>query len=103
MLGLTPDQRTKLKTKLDAQMKTAEAQMKARAATAEKQMKTISDAFGGDKFDAKKAGVGQHAPEMAKAMATNQVTFAENVLSVLTPEQRPKFADHLRAHASDHD
>jgi len=98
-LGLTQEQRDKLKTKLEAQMKADQAQMKARMAASEKKMKAIGDAFVGDKFDAKKAGVGTQAPEMAKTMATKEVTFAETVLSVLTPEQRTKFAAELREHA----
>ena len=102
-LALTPEQREKLRTKLEAQMKAQEGAMKAQKATSEKHMKQIGDAFEGDKFDAKKVGVGQHAPEMAKTMATNHVTFAETVLGVLTPEQRAKFATHLREHAGDRD
>ena len=102
-LGLTPEQKDKLGKKLEAYMKTQEAQMKARMATAEKHMKTIGDAFVTDKFDAKKAGVGTQAPTMAKEVATSKVTFADTVLSVLTPEQRAKFADHIRAHANDMD
>jgi Spy/CpxP family protein refolding chaperone len=100
-LALTDDQKTKLHTKLEAQMKAEEAQMKAKMAANEKKMKAMGEAFSGDKFDAKKAGVGAQAPEMAKTMATGKVTFAETVLSVLTPEQRTKFADDLRQHASE--
>jgi Spy/CpxP family protein refolding chaperone len=102
-LGLTPEQKDKLGKKLDAYMKTQEAEMKARMAAQEKHMKAIGDAFAGDKFDAKKVGVGTQAPTMAKEMATSKVTFAETVLGVLTPEQRAKFADHIRAHANDMD
>jgi Spy/CpxP family protein refolding chaperone len=98
-LALTPEQLDKLRPKLEAQMKTQEAAMKAKKATSEKHMKQIGDAFEGDKFDAKKVGVGQYAPDMAKTMATNHVTFAETILGVLTPEQKAKFATHLREHA----
>ncbi len=77
--------------------------MKARMAAAEKHMKTIGDAFITDKFDAKKAGVGTQAPDMAKTMASAKIGYAETVLSVLTPEQRAKFADILRQHAGDKD
>jgi len=100
-LALTPEQHDKLKAKLEAQMKTDEAAMKARMAASEKHMKAIGDAFAGDKFDAKKAGVGAQASEMAKTMATGRVKFAETVLGVLTPEQRTKFAEMLKAHAGD--
>ena len=102
-LALTPEQKEKLKTKLEAHAKTEEAQMKARMAASEKHMKAIGDAFVGDKFDAKKVGVGTQAPEMAKSMATAKVSFAETVLSVLTPDQRAKFAEHIRARANDMD
>ena len=100
-LALTPEQQDKLRTKLDAQMKTQEAAMKARKAASEKHMKQIGDAFEGEKFDAKKVGVGQRAPEMAKTMATTHIAFVETVLAVLTPEQRAKFAAHIRDHAAD--
>jgi Spy/CpxP family protein refolding chaperone len=36
-------------------------------------------------------------------MATERVTFVETVLAVLTPDQRAKFAAHLREHAGDAD
>ena len=100
-LALTLEQQDKLRTKLDAQMKAQEAAMKAKKAASEKHMKQIGDAFEGEKFDAKKVGIGQHAPEMAKTMATNHIAFVETVLAVLTPEQRAKFAAHIRDHAAD--
>ena len=49
-------------------------------------MKALGDAFEGDKFDAKKLGVGTHAPEMVKEMAKRRIEFVQTVLSVLTPE-----------------
>jgi Spy/CpxP family protein refolding chaperone len=100
-LALTPEQQEKLRPKLDAQMKAQEATMKAKKAASEKHMKQIGDAFEGEKFDAKKVGVGQRAPEMAKTMATTHIAFIETVLAVLTPEQRAKFAAHVRDHATD--
>lgn len=100
-LGLTPEQKDKLHTKMEAQMKAKEATMKTKMAAAEKQMMAIGDAFETDKFDAKKAGVGSKAPEMAKEMATARITFVETVLAILTPEQKTKFAAHVREHAGD--
>ncbi len=100
-LALTPEQKDKLKTKLEAQMKANHAAMKTKMEAAEKHMDAIGTAFEGDKFDAKKAGVGAQAPEMVKAMATEKVQFAETILAVLTPEQRTKFAAHLKEHAGD--
>jgi protein CpxP len=100
-LGLSPEQKEKIRTKMEAQMKAKEAAMKARMAAAEKHMMAIGDAFETDKFDAKKVGVGTKAPEMAKEMATARITFVETVLAVLTPEQRTKFAAHVREHARD--
>jgi Spy/CpxP family protein refolding chaperone len=102
-LGLTPAQRDQLKTKLEATMKAGQADMKAHMTTMQKMMKTVGDAFESDKFDAKKVGVGEHGGEMAKLMATSKIRFVEAVLSVLTPEQRAKFAEHIRQHASDDD
>ena len=100
-LGLSPEQKEKIRTKMEGQMKAKEAAMKAKMAAAEKHMMAIGDAFETDKFDAKKAGVGSKAPEMAKEMATSRITFVETVLAVLTPEQKPKFAAHLKEHASE--
>jgi Spy/CpxP family protein refolding chaperone len=95
-LGLTPEQKDKLHTKLEAQMKAQHAVMKEKMAATEKHMEAIGTAFEGDKFDAKKAGVGTQAPDMVKAMATAKVQMAETVLSVLTPEQRPKFLAQVK-------
>jgi Spy/CpxP family protein refolding chaperone len=102
-LALTPEQKDKLKTKLEAQMKANHAAMKTKMEAAEKHMDAVGTAFEGDKFDAKKAGVGAQAPEMVKAMATEKVQFVETILAVLTPEQRTKFAAHLKEHAGDMD
>jgi Spy/CpxP family protein refolding chaperone len=102
-LALSPEQRTQLRQKLDAQMKKDETAAQSRKAAAEKQSQAIEDAFLGDKFDAKKAGLGKLAPDAAKAMVQGRVTFAELLLSVLTPEQRAKFGAHLRARAADMD
>jgi Spy/CpxP family protein refolding chaperone len=100
-LALTPEQKNKLKGKLEAQMKTNRAAMKAKMEAMEKQMDAVGTAFEGDKFDAKKAGVGAHASEMVKGMATQKVQFVETLLSVLTPEQRTKFAAKLKEHAGE--
>ena len=102
-LALTPEQREKIHTKLEAQMKAKEGTMKAKMAESEKHMKAVGDAFETDKFDAKKAGVGAQAPDMAKGMATERVTFVETILAVLTPDQRTKFAAHVKEHAGDPD
>ena len=102
-LALTPEQKEKLKTKLEAQMKANHAAMKTKMEATEKHMDAVGTAFEGDKFDAKKAGVGAQAPEMVKAMATEKVQFVETILAVLTPEQRTKFAAHLKEHAGDMD
>jgi Spy/CpxP family protein refolding chaperone len=97
-LGLTPEQREKLRTKLEAQAKTQQQAMKNRMAAMEKHLLALATAFEAENFDAKKAGVGAQAPEMVKTMAADRIKFVEIVLAILTPDQRPKFADHLRAH-----
>jgi Spy/CpxP family protein refolding chaperone len=99
-LGLSPEQKQKLRTQLEAQRKGQEAAMKNRMAAMEKHMTALGNAFMADKFDAKKAGVGAQAPEAVKLMATEHLKFVETVLGVLTPEQRAKFAAHLREHAA---
>jgi Spy/CpxP family protein refolding chaperone len=100
-LGLTDEQKTKLRTKLETQMKANHAAMKTKMEAMEKHMDSVGTAFEGDKFDAKKAGIGSQAPEMVKAMATARLQFVETVLGVLTPDQRAKFAQHLKDHAND--
>jgi len=100
-LGLTPEQKDKLRMKLSAQMESQHAAMKTKMTTIMKHMDAVGTAFEGDKFDAKKAGVGTDAPDMVKAMASAKVQFVETVLSVLKPEQRSKFAAHIQAHAAE--
>jgi Spy/CpxP family protein refolding chaperone len=102
-LALTPEQKQKLETKLQAQMKAQQATMKNKMEAGMKHLDAVGTAFEGDKFDAKKAGVGNMGPDMIKAMAKGRVEFVQTVLSVLTPEQRAKFAEHVRTHAGDPD
>jgi Spy/CpxP family protein refolding chaperone len=99
-LGLTPEQKEKLRTKLEAQMKANEAAMKSQREAGAKRMQALAAAFEADKFDAKKAGVGAQAPDMVKEMSKHHLEFVQTVLSVLTPEQRPKFAEHIKARAA---
>jgi Spy/CpxP family protein refolding chaperone len=102
-LALTSEQKAKLKAKLEAQMKANRATMKTKLEAAHKHLEAIGTAFEGDKFDAKKAGVGTLAPDMIKTMATHKLQFVETVLAALTPDQRSKFAAHLKEHAHDMD
>jgi Spy/CpxP family protein refolding chaperone len=102
-LGLTPEQREKLKTKLEAGMKGEMGKMKEHHEGMQKRIKAMGDAFETDKFDAKKAGVGEHAGDMVKMMTSGRIHFVEAVLTVLTPEQRSKFADHIRQHGDEAD
>ncbi len=100
-LGLTPEQQQKIRTQLEAQMKTRMAAMKQQMAAVEKQMEAVGAAFMTDTFDAKKAGVGSQAPALVKSVATERVDFVKVLLNVLTPEQRPKFVAHLHEHNAD--
>src|SRR5664280_1363303 len=102
-LGLTPEQREKLKAKMEAGMKAEMGKMKEHQAGMQKRMKALGDAFESEKFDAKKAGVGEHSGEMVKMMTGGRIRFVEAMLSVLTPEQRSKFAEHVRHHVDDGD
>jgi Spy/CpxP family protein refolding chaperone len=102
-LGLTPEQKDKLKGKMEAGMKAEMGKMKEHHAGMVKRMKAIGDAFETDKFDAKKAGVGEKGGEMVKMMAGGKIRMVEAVLTVLTPEQRAKFAEHVRTHGDDDD
>jgi Spy/CpxP family protein refolding chaperone len=102
-LGLTPVQKEKLQAKLEADMKAQQGAMKQQMDAMTKQEDSIAKALESDKFDAKEAGIGQQAPLMAKKMAANRVKLAETMLSVLTPEQRAKFATQLRGQVGDPD
>lgn len=95
---LTPEQKDKLGKKLDAEVKAEQAKMKAHMKEMDKKSKAVGDAFKTDKFDAKKVGLGVERSKMAKEMAEKRVKMAELVLGILTPEQRGKFADHIREH-----
>src|SRR6478736_6707102 len=97
-LSLTPDQSAKIQAKVEAMMKAQQGTMKDKMAASMKHVAAVGTAFEGDKFDAKKAGVGTQAPEMVSSMVTGRVQFVQAVLSVLTPEQRPKFVAHIQAH-----
>jgi Spy/CpxP family protein refolding chaperone len=97
-LSLTPEQSAKIRGKVEALVKTQQAAMKDQMAAAVKHFGAVSAAFEGDKFDAKKAGVGTQTPELVKSIATGRVQFVQAVLSVLTPEQRPKFLARVQAH-----
>jgi Spy/CpxP family protein refolding chaperone len=100
-LGLTPEQRDKLHAKMKDMMKAHMGEMKTKMEAMHAHMKAMGTAFEGETFDAKKAGVGDHGPEMAKDMAHGRIQMAETVLAILTPEQRAKFAEHIRAHAEE--
>ena len=102
-LDLTPEQATKLRGKVEALVKAQQAAMKGKMAAAAKQMAGVGAAFESDKFDAKKAGVGSQAPDLVRSIAADRVQFVQAVLSVLTPEQRPKFVAHLQAHFAEMD
>jgi len=103
LLGLSPQQAEKLKAKLEADEKSEKAKMKEHMATMQKQMKAFCDAFESEKFDAKALGAGKHAGEMVKMMSTKRIRFVEAVLSLLTAEQYPKFADHIRQYDATND
>ncbi len=102
-LALTPEQSEKIRAQLETQRKAQEGPMKARFAAMQKHLTAVGDAFMTDKFDAKKAGVGSQAAEMVKAMATQHLKAVETITAALTPEQRAKFAQHIREHAAQHE
>ena len=61
-------------------------------------------AFKADTFDAKKLAGGKAANgHMAKWGATRMARFIEAAAPVLTPEQRTKLAEKIRAHAEKSD
>jgi Spy/CpxP family protein refolding chaperone len=102
-LSLTPEQNAKIQSKVEALVKAQQATMKDKMAATMKHLAAVGTAFENDKFDAKKAGVGTQAPDLVSSIATERVKFVQAVLSVLSPEQRPKFVAHIQAHNADMD
>jgi Spy/CpxP family protein refolding chaperone len=102
-LSLTAEQAAKLHTKVEALVKAQQATMKGKMAATEKHLAAVGAAFESDKFDAKKAGVGTQAADLVSSVASERVQFVQAVLSVLTPEQRPKFLAHIQAHNAEMD
>jgi Spy/CpxP family protein refolding chaperone len=98
-LGLSQDQAQKIKTSFKAMMKASPQE------TAHKEvqdhLKAFGTAFKADTFDAKKLTTATPANgHIARWGATRMARFLEAAAPVLTPDQRTKLADQIRAHAS---
>lgn len=98
-IGLTPDQVEKVRASFP-QALTAQAQ-RARfdAAAAEAHVQAFGAAFRADAFDAGTLAAGGPHNRIASWGAAREARFYGALAPVLTPEQRTKVADKLRAHA----
>lgn len=63
-------------------------------------MRALAQAFEGESFDAAALGVGKEMPEKARQAAAHEAHFVSRLVPVLTPAQRVKFAEILRAKAA---
>jgi len=99
-LNLTRDQVGKIETHLGS----TKAGAPLDAAKVEAHIKAFEAAFESDKFDAKSLGMGKDASgHMAGWGAERMARFVEAVASVLDPDQRTRFANHLREHVGHED
>jgi Spy/CpxP family protein refolding chaperone len=99
-LTLTNDQVDKLKASFASSIAAHEqAHGKFDASVAEAHMKAFGAAFAADTFDAASLQTTAHT-SIPTWGVTRMVRFYEALTPVLTPEQRTKVADKLRAHAS---
>jgi Spy/CpxP family protein refolding chaperone len=97
-IGLTSDQVDKLKASLEA---TKDAKKPFDAAAFEAYEKAFDTAFVADTFDAKKLPAGGPESSHLVAMGSERMaSFYEALAPILTPDQRTKVADKLRARAA---
>lgn len=101
-LGLTAEQKEAFRSAITGELQKGTPAEAARHGQFREHLRGLGDAFVQDSFDAKKADVGAHAPEMADVWTKRLVTFTETAVRILTPEQRAKLAQHIRAKAQTH-
>lgn len=102
-LALTDDQVRSIREGFKAEMGGARPAFaehdKGREGGREK-MRALAQAFEGESFDAAALGVGKEMPEKAREAAAHEAHFVSRLVPVLTPAQRVKFAEILRAKAA---
>ena len=101
-INLTPDQVEKLRASFASSVAAHEsAHGKWVPTVAEEHMKAFGAAFAADPFDAKTLQTGSKVHEHIATWGINRMAkFYETLTPILTPEQRTKVADQLRAHAA---
>lgn len=97
-LQLTQDQMHAIRDKMQAKMGSSEQKEahRKRAEEMREHMKAVGDAFMTDKFDAKALDVGKNAADMTRLGTKGIIDFIDTVQTVLTPEQRARFAQIIR-------
>jgi Spy/CpxP family protein refolding chaperone len=99
-LGLTPEQVDKIKTALAAEKGGKHFDRD----KVEAHVKAFETAFASDKFDAKALSSGKEVNAHLSGWGAERLAhFVEVVTPVLTPEQRTKFGEQLKEHASHKD
>jgi Spy/CpxP family protein refolding chaperone len=95
-LDLKPDQ----VAKIEAAIKPGETPIEPKMKTdIDARLTAFSASFASEKFDPKTLAAWEpDDPHLASAGATRMVKLCEAIAPVLTPEQRTKFAEHIREH-----
>jgi Spy/CpxP family protein refolding chaperone len=95
-LDLKPDQVAKIEAAIKPSEAPIEPKMKA---DIDARLTAFSASFASEKFDPKTLAAWEpDDPHLASAGATRMVKLCEAMAPVLTPEQRTKFAEHIREH-----
>jgi Spy/CpxP family protein refolding chaperone len=100
-IGLSPDQVEKLKASFPAAMTAQSQRAHFDPAAAEAHLKAFGTAFQADTFDAASLAAGAPAHGQVATWGLGRMArFYGALAPILTPDQRTKVADKLRAHAS---
>lgn len=99
-LALTPGQRDQIRDQIRDAMRADRGARHDRRVAMREHARAVGDAFEQDAFDAKAAGVGRFAGELAHDAASDGVRLLEIVTGVLEPEQRARLAEIVRQRAS---
>lgn len=99
-LELTDDQRDAIKAKAKEEFKRAMPAAREKMEGMRDRMEEAADAFVSEQFDAKALGLGEDGMGMRRAFVATQLRIAQAALPTLTPAQRAKLAEFVRAHAA---
>jgi Spy/CpxP family protein refolding chaperone len=97
-LGLSHEQRGQIRTRARDQMLGADMRKAREGHPGRAQhMRAVGEAFASERFDARTLDVGKNGSDLVRMLSNGVVRFVEVALPVLTPEQRARFAQMVRA------